>query len=138
MKKIIIIILITFSVLYSDKAMAETWYCKLESVYYYSDREFSYELDTEFWVKNRKFTSFVIETDTGLVRHLKLASGWKSKIIKNDWSKGVLFEIYDEHGMNYIVHLFPKKNSSEKNRRYSWIDLSSWLIELGECDLYSK
>jgi hypothetical protein len=119
----------------STEVLAERWICDLKSIYYHNDTKIEYTLDTEYWVKNRNFTSFEIDLDANQIRHLQYAASWKSKKIDTVWANGTLFELHDQHGVGYIITLFhPNVDDHEKKiRRYAWLELSGWNIELGVC-----
>ena len=97
----------------------------------------NYQLDTEYWMKYRKFNSFEIDTNKNEVRNLDLDSSWKTRKINTGWTNADLFEIYDDHGVGYIVKLFHRVYSDKFNKKlrgYAWLDIGVFNIELGECE----
>lgn len=120
---------------FTTEALAERWICDLKSIFYHNDRKMEYTLDTEYWLKGRQFTSFEVDLEANQIRHLQYAAAWKSKKIDSMWTSDTLFELHDQHGVGFIITLF-KANADDqekKIRRYAWLSLVTWNIELGVC-----
>jgi hypothetical protein len=119
----------------STNVHAERWICDLKSIYWHDPTKMEYKLDTKYWIAGKHFTSFEVDLVGSQVRHLDYSKNWLSRKKITPWSNDVLIELYSEHGVGHIITLFHPNAVDQENkmRRYAWLSLVTWNIELGFC-----